>query len=233
MSYILDALKKAESDRLSGAAPIIGAPVERFLAPESPPPKRWLWVAVPLAAATVGVLVWLTAEPERVNDQPASVIAQIAPRAAMPALAPVTKPLPPSQASAPAPALMKKPAAVERTTPPEPVEKKTPLARSEARSAPEHKAAPAITTLALSPQVAPVQETLPFLHELPAQVQREIPKFTIGGYLYSGNKADRSLLVNRRLLHEGDQIAPGLVIEEMRPQEMVLNYRGTRYRSNY
>jgi general secretion pathway protein B len=246
MSYILDALKKAESDRLSGAAPIIGAPVERFLAPEAPRRKRWLWAAIPLTAVAVAVLVWFTAGREQEAAQPSTITAQIDPPPAIPA----PEPSPPPQRATPvvavpqAPAPAKNPAAPERATPTKPVEKKADPARSEARPVPEQKAATAITRPAPKtsvperrpapqPQPAPIQEALPFLHELAPHVQREIPKFSIDGYLYSGNKADRSLLINRRLLHEGDQIASGLVIEEMRPQEMVLNYRGTRYRSNY
>lgn len=243
MSYILEALRKAESDRLSGAAPIIGAPVERFLAPEAPRRKRWLWAAVPLTAAAIGALVWFTTGQEQEAAQPAPVIAQIDPPAAMPAPATDPLPSPPAVAAPQTSAPVKKLAAPERAAS-RPVEKKTASAREEAGPAPERKAASTVITPAPKtivaerkpappPQATPVHETLPFLHELPAQVQREIPQFSIGGYLYSGNKADRSLLINRRLLHEGDQIAPGLVIEEMRPQEMVLNYRGTRYRSNY
>ena len=212
MSYILDALKKAESDRLSGAAPIIGAPVERFLAREAPRRRPWLRTAVPLAAAAASALVWFTVGQEQEAARPAPIVAHIEPPAAKPARSPSPMPrvAPP----------VKKPAAPERKVRPA-ITKPTPKT-----SVAEHKPAP-------PPQAEPIQEVLPFLHELSAQVQREIPKFSIGGYLYSNNKADRSLLVNRRLLHEGDQISPGLVIEEMRPQEMVLNYQGTRYRSNY
>jgi general secretion pathway protein B len=253
MSYILEALKKAESDRLSGAAPVIGAPVERFLAPEAPRRKRWRWLASPLTAAAIGTFMWFTmTRTEQETTQPASLIAQIDPPAGMPSPSAAPRPAPhvatPAaavpQAPVSPPAAVKKPATLERASPPKPVEKRAAPARNESGPASVPKAAPAVPAPApqtivaerepvLPQQPAPVQESLPFLHELPAQVQREIPKFTIGGYLYSGNKAGRSLLVNRRLLHEGDQIAPGLVIEEMRPQEMILNYRGTRYRSNY
>jgi len=71
------------------------------------------------------------------------------------------------------------------------------------------------------------------LRELPPQIQREIPAMTVGGYIYSGNKADRSVLINNRLMREGDEVAPGLVLEKMMPNGMVLNYKGYRYRAGY
>ena len=56
---------------------------------------------------------------------------------------------------------------------------------------------------------------------------------TIGGYIYSGSRADRSVLINNRLLREGDEIAPGFMLEQMMPNGMVLSYKGYRYRTSY
>jgi general secretion pathway protein B len=71
------------------------------------------------------------------------------------------------------------------------------------------------------------------LRELPENIQREIPTLTIGGYIYSGNQSERSVLINKRLLHEGEEVAPGLVLEKMLPKEAVLSYKGHRYRISY
>ena len=68
---------------------------------------------------------------------------------------------------------------------------------------------------------------------MPQQVQNEIPQLSVGGYLYSTNRADRSVLINNRLLREGEEIAPGFVLEKMTPKGMVLNYKGYRYRTSY
>ena len=73
----------------------------------------------------------------------------------------------------------------------------------------------------------------PTLRELPDNIRRDIPPLTIGGYIYSGNKEDRSVIINGRLLHEGEEAAPGLTLEKMMPNGMVLNFRGHRYRSSY
>jgi general secretion pathway protein B len=78
-----------------------------------------------------------------------------------------------------------------------------------------------------------VEPYVPALRELPANIQREIPALTVGGYIYASKPAERSILINNRLLREGEQIAPGLTLEKMMPREAVLNYRGYRYRVPY
>lgn len=74
---------------------------------------------------------------------------------------------------------------------------------------------------------------MPSQRELPEQIQRELPSLTIGGYIYSDNPRERQLLVNRRLLHEGEEAAPGIVLEKMMPKAAVFNYKGYRYRIAY
>ncbi|MDB5764669.1 MAG: hypothetical protein JWQ21_3664, partial [Herminiimonas sp.] len=79
----------------------------------------------------------------------------------------------------------------------------------------------------------PPESRVAMLRELPENIQREIPALTISGYIYAGNPADRSVLINNKLLREGDQVAPGLTLEKMMPKEAILNYRGYRYRVSY
>jgi general secretion pathway protein B len=86
---------------------------------------------------------------------------------------------------------------------------------------------------AAATQVSAAEMPTPALRELPDAIQREVPAMTIGGYIYSGSKADRSVLINNRLLHEGEEVAPGFKIEKLMPNGMVLNYKGTRFRSGY
>ena len=83
-----------------------------------------------------------------------------------------------------------------------------------------------------SPAAAP-EDSLPFLQQLPASVQGGIPRVAFGGYMYSANPADRLLLVDKALRHEGEEVAPGLVLEKLLPRAAVMNYRGVRYRVAY
>jgi len=56
---------------------------------------------------------------------------------------------------------------------------------------------------------------------------------TFGGYMYSSNPSDRLLIVDKALRHEGEEVAPGLVLEKLLPRAAVMNFRGTRYRVAY
>ncbi|RYG98203.1 MAG: hypothetical protein EON58_07855, partial [Alphaproteobacteria bacterium] len=71
------------------------------------------------------------------------------------------------------------------------------------------------------------------LGSLPEAVQREIPKVAFGGYIYSPNPAERLLLVDKMLRREGEEVAPGLVLERLLPKAAIMNFRGHRYRVGY
>jgi general secretion pathway protein B len=92
--------------------------------------------------------------------------------------------------------------------------------------------APAASTRVPAAPPAP-EDSLPYLQQLPDAQQRDIPRVTFGGYMYSANPADRLLLVDKALRHEGEEVAPGLVLEKLLPKAAVMNYRGTRYRVAY
>ena len=71
------------------------------------------------------------------------------------------------------------------------------------------------------------------MRDLPEQQRSGLPQVTFGGYMYSKNPGDRLLLIDKVLRHEGEEVAPGLVLEKLLPQAAVMNYRGTRYRVAY
>ena len=51
--------------------------------------------------------------------------------------------------------------------------------------------------------------------------------------MYSKNPADRLLLIDKTLRHEGEEVAPGLVLEKLLPKAAVMNFKGYRYRVPY
>ncbi|MNL87865.1 hypothetical protein D3C87_2172510 [compost metagenome] len=48
--------------------------------------------------------------------------------------------------------------------------------------------------------------------------------------MYSKNPADRMVLIDKILRKEGDEVAPGLVLEKLLPKAAVFSFRGYRYR---
>jgi len=94
-------------------------------------------------------------------------------------------------------------------------------------------ASPAVAATPAPATTARVEEPVLNLRELPEPIQRAIPPVTVGGYIYSRNAADRLLLVDKILRREGEEVAPGLLLEKLNPKEAVFNYKGYRYRVPY
>jgi general secretion pathway protein B len=58
---------------------------------------------------------------------------------------------------------------------------------------------------------------------------RELPKLAYGGGSYSGDKASRLAFLNGQVFHEGDTIAPGLVLKQVKQKGAILAYKGYRF----
>ncbi len=67
------------------------------------------------------------------------------------------------------------------------------------------------------------------LAELPEAIRRELPKLAYGGGSYSGDKASRLAFLNGQVFHEGDTIAPGLVLKQVKQKGVILAYKGYRF----
>lgn len=230
MSYILDALKKAEAQRTLGAPPNIHAATVFAAAPNQRVPlwrRTARWGALAALAAILIALAWFrpwqpaAPLPQALPSAPPSAAIPAAPAAPV---APVAPAVPvPAAPKAAAPKASKPKTATARAARPQP----RPAAVA---AAPAKKPLPAAAPPAAAPEPEPELQTL---RELPPQIQREIPPLVISGYIYSSIRAERSLLVNNQLLREGDTVAPGLVLEQMLRGAVVLNYRGYRYRMPY
>ena len=51
----------------------------------------------------------------------------------------------------------------------------------------------------------------------------------IGGAIFSDVPAARLLIVAGQLLREGDAVAPGITLEQIRPRSAILRWRALRY----
>jgi general secretion pathway protein B len=245
MSYILEALKKAQAERQLGHAPDIHTPAPVPAAAASSAASRkplliGLGVGVLVAGIAAG-FVWRAKAPAREpavlarNDAapvaplapaPVAPAPEAPPANAVPLPAPAAPPARRMSDPVPAPAAPA-PAATRRHHAPPP-------ASAAAREpVPEAVYLPApVPAPARAPDPIP-EESLRTLQQLPEAIQRDVPKVAVGGYIYSPNPADRLLLVDKMLRREGEELAPGLVLERLMPKYAVMNYRGTRYRVAY
>jgi general secretion pathway protein B len=236
MSYILEALKKAQAERQLGNAPTIHAPQPVQAAPASTAASR----RPLLIGVAAGVLVASAVAVVALRQQAPVQVAALAPP-------PATAPVP----AAPVSAVPQAPAAQTASVPVPPARQKGSVAEA-ARVAPAAPAAPAAQLANPEPvrqaRRAPTpdesrretprvhvaaEDKVRNLNELPEAIQREVPRVVFGGYIYSPNPADRLLLIDKMLRHEGEEVAPGLVLEKLQPKGAVMNYRGYRYRVAY
>ncbi len=95
---------------------------------------------------------------------------------------------------------------------------------------------PASNTTSAISTAAPTTDADTRIHapsELPASIQRELPKLVIGGAMYSETPANRMLIINSQVFHEGDKLTPDLLLQEIRLKSAVLKYKGYRYGVSY
>ena len=227
MSYILDALKRADAERERGAVP--GLHAQQTAALAAAPTTRvrtrlWLIGGAVLTLSAIAAGLWQWRASTNEASLPAVQLAVVAPlvnTSAAPAAAPAPMP-------APAPASTVAPAPVVAS----PLPVVAPVAVGPAPqvvAAPVHAATPkaAVSAPAAAPVVAPV---IPLLSEMPEDFRHQIPALTITGAVYSETPAQRLLLVNNLVLNQGGLAAPEVSLEEIRPKSSVFSFRGTRFR---
>jgi general secretion pathway protein B len=247
MSYILDALKRADAERGRGAVPGLHArQLPTPAARDTDKARHRLWLAATAATLMLGGIaagLWFWQTPGG-NARPAAMEAAttrlpepapVAQSVAIPK--PIAAPVPlPIPAHVPAPV----PAPIPRPVPaPVPAWQATVPARAAAASSrpvvtttapatPKARPVPLPLEKASAPQAA--MAAIPMLSELPEDLRRDIPKLIITGTVYSENPKQRLLLVNGQVLSEGSLAAPDVNVEEIRTKSAVFSFRGTRFR---
>ena len=76
-------------------------------------------------------------------------------------------------------------------------------------------------------------QTILRLADLSPEARAQIPPVQISGSTYSDNAALRMLIVNGKVVQEGQEIAPGLKLETIGQRSAVLNHQGMRYSIGY
>lgn len=232
MSYILDALQRAEAERSRGTAPSLHAPPP--LPASSPalhPNSRfWLLMTVLAGALATTLLLWWRASPTPPSGAASTPTTTALAPISTPPLAsatPLALPVSPLPAAAPtAPAKAYPPASFPTAA------AKTSSAQT--RSGTPQAPAPAVASSAATTSTATSATTeptkIPFFANLPPELQQQIPRISITGAVYSANPTQRLLLVNGQVLMQDSQVATDLRLEEIREHEAVLVFKGTRFR---
>ena len=240
MSYILDALRRAEADRtrergavpgLHDHVPLMTDAVGADLSNLPRTSRRPLWLALGVALAFgLGAAVWLRGpEPQRSAAADPVATPDSVPLAPLPTL--LTQPAPPPNLRADSQAVPLQPQL------PGTVPRQTPLP---ARS-PNPTPAPA-PALSPAPTAAPAtaRSALQTLRELNPQLRRELPALAVSGAMYSPQANSRMLVLDGQVLREGQAVsgingttAGPLLVEQIGTKSAVLSYKGQRFELPY
>ena len=227
MSFILDALKKAEAERQRQTGPTL---LEVRVAP---PRRRFpTWTIVIGALLAINILLLIAFEwrrpPPGADPAASAAPAVLAPVTAAPtaAAAAPTAPISPSSATLPtaaaAPATTATMAAARQSIPPEA------SGQSEDNPADFEPAVP-YTGPAGAPASAASSSTRRARPPSLSDVGGDVPELRLDLHVYAVRPADRYALINMHRVHEGDVLPEGARVVAIDPDGVELNYHGTDF----
>jgi general secretion pathway protein B len=216
VSLILDALRKADSERARESVPgLYTQPVPPLSLEEMARPggrsKPWMWIAIVVGVVLLVSLAWFIARreaPQPLAERPLATTDPVpAARAAAPTLPPnAVVPEPVREVAAPAPWPSQDRKAAQKQS-------------AKAEEAPA----------AQVPTLTPIYSR----EQLPDNVRSALPPLAVGGSIYSSTPANRSLILDGRLYRESDQLSTDLQLEEIGLKTAVLRFRDYRFEIRY
>jgi general secretion pathway protein B len=231
MSFILDALKKSESDRQRQSGPAL---FEVKVAPPRTGLPLWAVAVAALLVVNLAIVMWM------LWRHPAARTAE-AGMADTSAAAPAPRLAPPLPASA----TQERPQAAAATTPaPPPVSLPAPAAfppaaapvlRPSAGGAAEN---PDDYAPAAEPAAAPLLgnrvrrdtvDGVPLYQDVAATPGARIPQLRLDLHVFAPHPQERFVMINMHKLREGDSLPEGVHVDSITPEGAVLSYSGSRF----
>lgn len=252
MSYILDALKRAESERSRGEIPGLNAQPMGLTAADTDAPASRLMVAALAAGVLVVVaaLVWWWSGGANAPAAPEAMTSPAALPAPAPMVAAAPAAVPPPVAFVPVPqGSAAPPGLVVEAVPPAAApaaSRAQPRAPQPAFRSPSGSVAnPTARTRPLAVRAfEPVPPGAPppppdadphvyAMNELPPDIRGALPALVVGGASHSEHAASRMLILNGQIYHEGDRLTAELTLQQIQLRSAVLSFRGYRFGINY
>ncbi|MBC8421165.1 MAG: general secretion pathway protein GspB [Desulfobacterales bacterium] len=250
MSFILDALKRAERERRLERAPDLSAVYE-----ENNLPRRtiqpWLWLSGSflVGAMVVGLVLWPEGpdpaqEPKPIGPARIATEVAMAPPKEEPkpaAVAPDTKPAPTSGETSttlpPPVAAVEKVESVQSSPPLPQVPEETPIKPATPDPPKAAEKMPEAPVNIKGPDEAPVappkepiksvsgRAPIPLVSELPYEVREKLGRLQINVHAYSKDPAECLVFINMRNYKVGDRIGEGgPVLKEITPGGVIIDY---------
>ena len=216
MSFILDALKKSESDRQRRSGPAL---FEVKVAPPRSALPLWAVAVAALLVVNLAIVMWMlwrhpAARSADSSTAAASLAAQGPQAAGTPAPAPLSLTAPAASPAAAAP------------LPP------TPGAASGAGDNPDDYAPAAEPAAApsLSNRVRrATADGVPLYQDAAATAGASIPQLRLDLHVFAQRPQDRFVMINMHKLREGDSLPEGVHVDSITPEGAVLSYSGARF----
>jgi len=232
MSFILDALKKSESDRQRQSGPAL---FEVKVAPRRVGLPLWALAIGALLGINLIIVMWmLLRHPAHPESAGAALAPGPVPAAAAPAVAAAATTPPQPAAVQPAPSSS---GAAPPGVP-------TPVANAaQAQGLPPAPAAPGTTDtnpedLAPATEPAPLlgshvkrgtAEGVPLYQDAAVVPGTHIPQLRLDLHVYAARPEERFVMINMKKLREGDTLPEGVHVESITPEGAILSYSGSRF----
>jgi general secretion pathway protein B len=201
------------------------APVQAQAKPDTPT----LPLIAKAPARADGGAAAATAPGAAADPQAMRAMSRHVPESATPQAAPaMAKPKPPS-----APTAAVQPPVARAATPgaPAPTPAPAPVKPADSNVTPPDQIgnAKASSDTGASARPADAPASLPQYYELAYGVRKDIPPFALSMHVFAADAGGRFVVVDGERKAEGDSIKEGLVVREIRPDGMVLEFRGQRF----
>ena len=246
MSYILDALRKSETERRQGRIPDLGQQVQLIHKPRKKSIPILVWVALGLVL-NAAVLAWIFWPQERqgsLTDQasPSADMAAPAP-APTPTVEPAIvedKPEPSGQVSVPErvqspPTRDTLEGAIEIPTPGTNTDSPTD-AVAETGDGNKRERPTVIVPRPRTPSAVnhsepdgAIAQTAPHLVELPLSFQKRVPDLIFNSHIYASEPSARRVMINDNYLRPGESFS-GITVERITEEGVELSMDGRRFR---
>ncbi len=222
MSYILDALKKSDEQRM---ASLSESPVQLATPRMTHRSRTGRFVLLAVACLIAGGWLFTLFQRDQIPPQPAlkteapiNPALQNAPASMMPVSQPrkVIKPDP------------ARPHVAQKTSP-APMARHTVVALSREQSDAAPVQAPVAEKQAMPAASIPAA-SVPLRADLPVNIQQSLPSIHIEGHIYDANPSSRMVIINGHVHREGQRLNNGAALEEITEHGIILNYQGTRFR---
>lgn len=234
MSYILDALRKADQQRQHGTVPTLQTSPTVAAAPAKTifSFNGWIVFSLVIAAGVVGWLRPLQMDSSSPTEKSASSKPYDPRRDQAESSLPSGLDSSPLSAVPPTPSQMA--AKIDEPSESPPISpaatKAMPIPPESLIGAPPPVTSPAHDKQIVSSQTETGQvQRVMSMSELPSSVRQGVPKLSISFHAYSDKPVDRRVILNNELLRQGELLKSGLIVEQIIPDGVILGHKGYRF----